>query len=86
MLSVVTLPVSVSVTYTVHLLVNSLGSMYYDSSLLSLLASYVALALWSKDNNNDHRHGVSNNTASISLVVSVVLVVVSEVALFVSVL
>jgi len=52
------------------------------SILLMALSSYS----WSKENNVDDYHGVNTMTSSVSLLAAVVLVVVSEVMLFISIL
>nr|QHQ98702.1 cytochrome c oxidase subunit 3 [Sulcionema specki] len=85
-LCVTTLPVSIMVALLVHTLVNSLASYYYDGVLTLLVVTMTSLLGWCKENTVDHRLGVNNNTNSTSLVLSMVLVVLSEAALFVSIL
>ena len=58
----------------------------WDSGMGVLLLVAASCYAWTKENHHDEYSGVSTVTSSLSVLVSVVLVVVSEVMLFISIL
>nr|QHQ98688.1 cytochrome c oxidase subunit 3 [Artemidia motanka] len=81
-----TLGVVVFAGTLLHLLVLSGTGSAYDSSTMGCVVLLACVIGWHRENNTDWTLGVSDSTASGALLTGVVLVVISEVALFVTLL
>ena len=58
----------------------------WDSSSMSLVALVACSVAWAKDNYKDELSGVTTNVCSVGLLGAIILVVLSEAALFVALL